>query len=65
VKFLLPGEGDFDYTAYFKVMAEAGWDDFITVEVSGMVSNRPDYDPYQAAEFCFDVLSKAMREAGV
>ena len=65
VKFLLPGEGDFDYIAYFKAMAEAGWDDFITVEVSGMVSNRPDYDPYQAAAFCYKVLSDAMKEAGV
>ncbi|NOZ22914.1 MAG: sugar phosphate isomerase/epimerase [Planctomycetes bacterium] len=65
VKFLLPGEGDFDYAAYFKAMADAGWDDFITVEVSGMVSNRPDYEPYQAAQFCFDVLSKAMEEAGI
>ncbi|MEW6355313.1 MAG: sugar phosphate isomerase/epimerase [Planctomycetota bacterium] len=63
VKFLLPGEGDFDYAAYFKAMAKAGWDDFITVEVSGMVSNRPDYDPCKAAEFCYKVLSQAMKEA--
>jgi len=63
VKFLLPGEGDFDYVAYFKAMADAGWDDFITVEVSGMVSNRPDYDPYASAQYCFDVLDGARKEA--
>ncbi|MFQ5809174.1 MAG: sugar phosphate isomerase/epimerase family protein [Armatimonadota bacterium] len=57
VQFLLPGEGDFDYAAYFRAMAAAGWDDLITVEVSGMVSSRESYDPYAAAAFCFDALA--------
>ena len=43
----------------------ACWSDMITVEVSGMVSSREDYDPYAAAEFCFHTLDTARREAGV
>jgi inosose dehydratase len=65
VQFLLPGEGDFDYAAYFRAMHAAGWDDHVTVEVSGMVSSRQGYDPYEAAAFCFDALSQALNDAGV
>jgi len=65
VRFLLPGEGDFDYAAYFRAMDAAGWDDLITVEVSGMVSSREGYDPYEAAAFCFGALSAALAEAGI
>src|SRR5262249_9835817 len=32
VQFLLPGEGEFDYEAYFREMAAAGWTGPITVE---------------------------------
>jgi inosose dehydratase len=65
VQFLLPGEGDFDYPAYFRIMQRLGWTDFITVEVSGHVSSRPDYDPFRSAEACFGVLEKARRTVDV
>lgn len=65
VEFLLPGEGDFDYATYFRAMDAVGWKDFITVEVSGMVSSREGYDPYEAAAFCFEALSSALAEAGL
>ncbi len=65
VRFLLPGEGDFDYVAYFRAMEKAGWKDLVTVEVSGMVSGREGYEPYEAARFCFDGLSAALRRAGI
>jgi len=64
VEFLLPGEGDFDYVTYFRAMRDAGWDRFVTVEVSGMVSSRPGYDAFEAARFCFHVLTNALKEAG-
>jgi sugar phosphate isomerase/epimerase len=63
VRFLLPGEGDFDYTAYFREMAEAGYDGAVTAEVSAQIFNLPDYDPWGAAGFCFETLSKARRKA--
>lgn len=65
VKFMLPGEGDFDYAAYFRAMARAGWRGCITVEVSGMVFNAPGYDPWAAAELSWRTLSRARTVAGV
>ena len=64
VKFLLPGEGGFDYVAYFRAMQKAGWRGCITVEVSGMIFNQPGYDPWAAAEFCWKTLSSARKAAG-
>ncbi|MBM4045731.1 MAG: sugar phosphate isomerase/epimerase [Planctomycetes bacterium] len=62
VQFLLPGEGGFDYVAYFRAMARAGWRGHITVEVSGMIFNKPDYDPWAAAKFSFDTLQAARKQ---
>ena len=62
---LLPGEGELDNTAYVRAMHAAGWDDFVTLEVSGRVWSKPDYDPLQAARHCYEVLDGACREAGV
>jgi len=64
-QLLLLGQGDLDATRYMKAMKKAGWTGFITLEVSTMVWSKPDYDPYEAARFCYGSLSKAFREAGV
>ncbi|MCC7494668.1 MAG: sugar phosphate isomerase/epimerase [Fimbriimonadaceae bacterium] len=65
VTFLLPGEGDFDYPDFVRQLAALGYQGYLTVEVSGMVSNRPDYDPLASAQFCYDVLQRALDAAGV
>ena len=62
---LVLGQGELDTTGYVRAMHEAGWDDFITLEVSGMVWGRPDYDAVGAAEFAYATLDGAFREAGV
>lgn len=62
---LLLGQGDLDTTGYVRAMHEAGWDDFITLEVSGMVWNKPAYLPVAAAEFAYATLDGAFREASV
>ncbi|MEW6356126.1 MAG: sugar phosphate isomerase/epimerase [Planctomycetota bacterium] len=62
---LLLGQGDLDSTRYMKAMKEAGWSDFITLEVSTRVWSKPDYDPIEAAKFCYASLARAFREAGV
>ena len=64
-EFLIPGEGDFDYVRYLKAMRQAGYDGYITVEVSVMVQRRPGYDPYAAAALSFKTLSEAFERAGI
>jgi hypothetical protein len=46
-------------------MAAAGWDDYITLEISGAVWNRPEFLPIGAAEFSYATLDGAFRAAGV
>jgi len=65
VQFLLPGGGDFDYVSYLQWMQRAGYDGFITVEVSRQVSLCVDYDPYTAARFSYQTLARAFRRAGI
>jgi sugar phosphate isomerase/epimerase len=63
VRFLLPGEGDFDYATYFREMAAAGWTGCITVEVSVQIYDQPGYDPWAAAESSLQVLRGARAKA--
>ena len=62
---LLLGDGELDSVTYVRAMHEAGWDDFITLEVSTMVWSKPDYDPIAAAEYCYGTLTRAFEQAGV
>ncbi|MBD3182549.1 TIM barrel protein [Candidatus Poribacteria bacterium] len=64
-ELLLLGQGDLDSVEYVKAMHEAGWDDFITLEVSTMVWSKEEYDPVEAAEFSYNSLNEAFKEAGV
>jgi len=64
-RLVLLGDGDLDAVAYMRAMREAGWDDFITLEVSTMVWSQEDYDPEAAARKCYDALSAAFDAAGV
>ncbi len=64
-EFLIPGEGDFDYVEYLNAMRDAGYDNYITVEVSIMVQKREDYDPLAAAELSYRTLANAFEEAEI
>lgn len=64
-QFLIPGEGDMDYVRYLRAMRRAGYDGFITIEISVMVQRRPDYDALAAATQSYRVLSRAFEEAGI
>jgi sugar phosphate isomerase/epimerase len=64
-QFLIPGEGDFDYVSYLREMHRVGYTGHIGVEISFMVQDRPDYDPRDAAERSYRVLSQAFATAGV
>jgi sugar phosphate isomerase/epimerase len=62
---LLLGQGELDSVRYVKAMHEAGWKDFITLEVSTRVWSKPEYDWVAAAKFCYATLDNAFRQAGV
>lgn len=64
-EFLIPGEGEFDYVKYLKLMDTNGYTGYITTEVSIMVQRRPNYDPLAAAAQSYATLARAFEEAGV
>ena len=59
VQFQLPGEGDMDLNEYMNAISEAGLMVPVYVEVSRMLSERSDYDPWSAAKFCYEALNRA------
>ena len=63
--FLIPGEGEFDYVAYLREMRKAGYEGYITAEISMQVQRRPGYDPLAAAAMTYDTLAAAFRRAGI
>lgn len=64
-EFLIPGEGGFDYVTYLQEMQKAGYEGYITAEVSVQVQRRPDYDPLAAADLTYRTLNRAFQEAGI
>ena len=64
-EYLIPGEGEFDYTSYLKLMNAAGYEGTISVEISKMVQRRLDYDPLAAATCAYQVVSHAFEKAGI
>jgi inosose dehydratase len=64
-EFLIPGEHPFDWVGYLHAMRAAGYDEYITAEVSIMVQRRPGYDPLAAAELTYRTLERAFKEAGM
>ena len=63
VTFLLPGAGSLDLVAYFRTLHNADTAVPVGAEVSAMIWNRPGYDPWNAAEFCYRALASARRQA--
>lgn len=63
VKFLLPGDGDFDYPSFIELLYDAGYRGYLTVEVSGMVWKAAGYDALAEARRCHDFLDQALAEA--
>jgi sugar phosphate isomerase/epimerase len=64
-EFLTPGEGPFDFVHYLQAMRAAGYDGFITAEVSVMVQRRANYDPLFHAQLAYWTLRKAFYVAGI
>jgi len=64
-QLVLLGQGELDATAYMRAMKRAGWEDFITLEVSMMVWGKEGYDPIAAAKESYAAITRAFAEAGV
>ena len=59
------GEGTYYSSAYLTVIEKAGYTGAITVEISKMVQNRPDYDPAEVAARSYRTLTDAAKRGGV
>lgn len=64
-RFLLPGEGDIDYAAYFKLLKEHNYQGALCVEVSGQIHKQPDYEPLAAAKRSYENLAPNLDRADV
>ena len=64
-EFVVPGEGSFDYVHYLQEMGKAGYNGYVTVEISMVVQRRPDYDPLAVAARSYQVLARAFEGAGI
>ena len=62
-QYQLPGEGNLDLIEYFRAVAGAELSVPIYVEVSRMLSELSDYDPWGTAQNCFKAVATARREA--
>ena len=63
--FHILGDGELDATAYIRAMDRAGWDDFITLEVSTRVWSRKGHDSEETARKSYAALRSAFDKAGI
>ena len=66
VAFDLPGAtGGFDYATLLGLFHQGGYRGDICCEVSAMVSNKPDYDPVEAAKSCYKNIAPMLIKGGI
>ena len=63
VHYQLPGEGKMDLIDYMTLVEEAGLAVPVYVEVSRQLSEQPGFDPWATAEYCFQKLDDARKNA--
>ncbi|MBD3940180.1 sugar phosphate isomerase/epimerase [Microbacterium sp. NEAU-LLC] len=63
--FLIPGEGEFDYPAFLRLLDDGAYDGTVSVEISVRRQALPDFDEVRAAELSYLTLSEAARAAGI
>ena len=64
-RFMTLGEGPYDYEKCLRLMDAAGYSGRVAVEVSFHVQDRPDYNPFAAAELAYQRLARSFDESGI
>lgn len=65
VRFLLPGQGQTDFRALFRLLVQSGYRGPVVAEVSQQLWSAPGYDPLAAARACRDALAPALPEGPI
>ncbi len=64
-EFLVTGSGTLDLPAFLAAMAQAGWDDYLTLEVARMIWSKPGYDADAVARGSHAAVAAALTAAGL
>jgi len=64
-QFLLPGDGNIDYTRYFRKVKEMQWRGWALVEVTRQLQTQSGYDPEQAARRSYAYLVPVLKNLGL
>lgn len=64
-QFLLPGDGETDYTAMFRKVWELGFQGYANVEVSAQIHRKDDFEPIPATRICYERMAAAFDGAGL
>ena len=57
------GDGDFDYPSYMVAMKEAKYKGIVSAEITTAIHQSEEFNIWDAAEYCFDVLNEAREVA--
>jgi sugar phosphate isomerase/epimerase len=64
-EYLLPGDGKTDYLEYFRILKRLKYSGWVGVEVSGMIHQKPGYEPVPTARTCYQRLAPLFDQAGL
>lgn len=62
-RFRLPGETDFNYEGYLKLLVDENYEGPINAEVSAQIWDDPDHDHWRAARRMYDALADPIAAA--
>ncbi len=61
-QYLLPGDGETDYSFMFQKLMADGYQGFVNVEVSSMIHRVEGYDPHATAKRCYNFLKPILND---
>ncbi|MCH2202871.1 MAG: sugar phosphate isomerase/epimerase [Fuerstiella sp.] len=64
-EYLLPGDGETNYSELFSILKDTQFSGFVAVEVSAMVHKKTDYDPVATARLCYSRFAPLMNNVGI